>query len=85
MIEIETIVRRCLCSALRRPHEQADLLNMDDDLTYGYGLASLDRIVLMSAACLDAGVPLTDLDQDDIAGLRTPADIVHLLSAKAPT
>ncbi len=84
-MDIETIVRRCLCSALGRPHEQAALLNMDDDLTYGYGLASIDRIILMSAACRHAGVPLTLLDQDDLAGLRTPADIVHLLSVKAPS
>ena len=82
MVNIDLIVRRCLCSALRRPDEHASLLNMEDDLTSTYGLGSLDRIILMSTACREANVPLTALDQDDLARLQTPSDIVKLLSDK---
>jgi acyl carrier protein len=49
---------------------------------YGYGLASLDLIMLMTSVCSDAGVPLTRFDEEDIARLRTPSDIVNLLTTK---
>jgi acyl carrier protein len=82
---IETIVRQRLCKVLERPSDQSDTLNLDEDLTYGYGLGSLDLIMMMSSVCSDAGVPLTELSEDDIGRLRTPADIVGLLNSKMPS
>jgi acyl carrier protein len=82
--DIETIVRQRLCAVLERPAEQSASLNLEEDLSYGYGLGSLDLIMMMSSVCSDAGVPLTELSEDDIGRLRTPADIVSLLTSKMP-
>jgi len=80
---IETIVRDRLCQSLSKPAEEAASLDMKAALGDDFGLASLDLIMLMTAVCNEAGVPLTSLGEEDLARLRTPADIVSLLSAKA--
>jgi len=80
---IETIVRDRLCRTLEKPPAEADSLDLERALGDGYGLGSLDLVMLMTEVCAAVGVPLTALDENDIAGLRTPADIVGLLSAKA--
>jgi acyl carrier protein len=81
--EIEKIVRQRLSKAVN-DQDEGRSLNLDDELGDGYGLGSLDLIMLMSSVCSDAGVPLTELSEDDIARLRTPSDIVDLLTAKTP-
>lgn len=83
MSDIETIVRRSLCETLKRPPEQAGALDMGASLVYEYGLASLDLVVLMTAVCAAAAVPLTAFTEDDIAKVATPADIVNLLGEKS--
>lgn len=83
MKEIEKIVRQRLSKAVNGQDEGRGL-NLDDELGDGYGLGSLDLIMLMSSVCSDAGVPLTELSEDDIARLRTPSDIVELLTTKTP-
>ncbi|HEV7372765.1 hypothetical protein [Arenibaculum sp.] len=83
MKEIEKIVRQRLSKAVN-DQDEGRSLNLDDELGDGYGLGSLDLIMLMSSVCSDAGVPLTELSEDDIARLRTPSDIVDLLTAKTP-
>ncbi|MFL6624803.1 MAG: acyl carrier protein [Sulfurifustis sp.] len=84
MSHIETIVRESLCKTLKRPPSQAGELKLEESLAYAYGLTSLDLIMLMTAVCSTAGVPLTEFTEDDIAQVRTPADIVNLLRAKTP-
>lgn len=83
MKEIEKIVRQRLSKALDGQDDGTGL-NLDEDLGDGYGLSSLDLIMLMSSVCSEAGVPLTELGEDDIARLRTPMDIVDLLTSKTP-
>lgn len=84
MSNIETIVRLNICNSLQKPAEESGQLDMDASLVYEYGLGSLDLIMLMSAVCTEADVPLTELSEDDVAKLRTPADIVNLLTSKIP-
>ncbi|MEX3628171.1 MAG: acyl carrier protein [Burkholderia sp.] len=85
MSEIETIVRRHLGETAGRDSEAAATLPLEADLVYDLGLNSLDLIVLMSTVCESAGVPLTEFTEDDLAALRSGADIVKLLSSKAVT
>lgn len=82
MSPIETIVRQQLCKTLKRPPSQAGRLNLAESLVYGYGLTSLDLIMLMTAVCAEAGVPLTEFTEEDIAQVRTPSDIVNLLTGR---
>ncbi|KVN38568.1 hypothetical protein WJ63_00815 [Burkholderia pyrrocinia] len=84
MSDIETIVRHHLCEVVGRPESEAASLPLDDDLTYDFGLASLELIVLMSGVCETARVPLTEFGEDDLAKLRTGRDIVNLLATKVP-
>jgi hypothetical protein len=39
---------------------------------------------MMTSLCAQAGVDMTELDEDDIGRLNTAADIVALIAAKAP-
>lgn len=82
MTKLETIVGLNLAKTLKKPDEAATELDLDEDLMYGYGLTSLDMIMLMSNTCSDAGVPLTEFTEEDISRMRTPRDIVSLLSTK---
>jgi acyl carrier protein len=84
MSSIESIVRKHLCKSLKRSPEEEAALNLDDDLVYEYGLASLDRIVLMTSVCGEANVSLAEFGEDDIAQLRTPRGIIELLASKQP-
>ncbi|MCR6480870.1 hypothetical protein NU688_32265 [Variovorax sp. ZS18.2.2] len=80
---LEAIVRSNLTKALKQADNPAFQLDMDEDLTYGYGLTSLDMIMLMSSTCAEAGIPLTELAEDDIGKMKTPRDILVTLSTRA--
>ncbi len=82
MSNIEPAVREALSSTLRRPPADAPALDLALNLKFDYGLSSLDLIMMMSTVCAQTGVPLTAFDEDEIAGLETPGDIVRLLTSK---
>jgi acyl carrier protein len=82
MKSVESIVRENLCKSLKRSPEEAGKLNLDGDLVYDFGLASLDRIVLMTSVCGEAQVSLSEFGEDDIGRLRTPRGIIELLISK---
>lgn len=84
MSNVESIVRLNLRNSSPKWADEGSPLNMEGSLAHEYGLGSLDLIMLMSAVCREADVPLTELSEDDIARLRTPADIVGLLTSKIP-
>jgi acyl carrier protein len=79
---IEPAVREALSSTLKRPPADAPKLDLGLNLKFDYGLSSLDLIMMMSAVCNQTGVPLTAFDEDEIADLQTPGDIVQLLQSK---
>lgn len=82
MINIEQIVRENLCKSLRLPTEEAAKINLDHDLVFEFGLASLDKIVLMTSVCTEVDVALTEFDEDDLAKLQTPRGIINVLQSK---
>jgi acyl carrier protein len=82
MSDIEAMVRQALGETGVHAGQKFRRFVLTDDLRYGYGLTSLDLIMLLSALCEQAGIDLAKLDEDDIGGLHTPADIVNLLSTK---
>jgi acyl carrier protein len=83
MNNIEQIVRQALCGVLKRPESESQAIQLDSDLQYDYGLSSLELIMMMTSLCKEVGVALTDFNEDDLAGLRRPSDLVNLLTAKA--
>lgn len=78
----EGTVRDNLCRLLNRSPGEAQLLNLDADLVYDFGLTSLDMIMMMTSICESAGIALTEFGEEDLARLRTPRDVIDLLSAK---
>lgn len=78
----EAIVRENLGRLLNRSPAEAQSLDLDADLAYEFGLTSLDMILMMTSICESAGIALTEFGEEDLAGLRTPRNVVELLSAK---
>lgn len=82
MTKLDSIIKSNLAKTLKKKPDAAEQLNMDEDLMYGYGLTSLDMIMLMSSICNDAGISLTELAEDDLGKIRTTRDIEALLATK---
>lgn len=79
---LDSIIKSNLAKTLKKKPDAFERLNMDEDLMYGYGLTSLDMIMLMSSICNDAEISLTELAEDDLGKIRTTRDIEALLSTK---
>jgi aryl carrier-like protein len=79
---IPTIAARCLAKVLRLSPAQAESLDPDDDLFVGHGMTSLDMVLFMTSMCEACGVPLTRLDENDLAETKTLRDAAQLLTAK---
>lgn len=79
---LDSIIKSNLAKTLKKKPDAVEQLNMDEDLMYGYGLTSLDMIMLMSSICTDAEISLTELAEDDLGKIRTTRDIEALLATK---
>jgi hypothetical protein len=77
-IDIETAARQGLSAVLDVAAEDLDL-NLD--MTDGYGLTSLNKVLFLMAVCDDTDVPLTAFAEPDVARMRTLGDVVSALAA----
>ena len=82
MTPISAHTARCLARVLRFGAAQADALDADDDLFIAHGMTSLDMVLFMTAACEACGVPLTRLDENDLAAVKSLRDATRLLERK---
>jgi hypothetical protein len=79
--DIETAARQGLSVVLDIAAEELDL---SLDMTDGYGLTSLNKVLFLMAVCDDTEVPLTAFAEPDVARMRTLGDVVSALTdAKA--
>jgi acyl carrier protein len=62
------------------PAEEVDL---DTDLADDYGLTSLNKVLLLTLVCDDAGVDLGTFTEHDLAAMRTTGQIISALAAHA--
>ena len=81
-IDINSIVASAICVAMGRPKDRIDDIDLKLDLAYGYGLSSLDRIILMTTACQDAAIPLSEFGEEELAQALTGEQVVVLLYSK---
>lgn len=81
-MNINGIVAGAICAAMGRPKSQAGDIDLMVDLAYGYGLSSLDRIILMTTACQDAGIPLSEFGEEELAHALTGEQVAALLLSK---
>jgi hypothetical protein len=77
--DLESIVRDRVAQVLDdvAPGE----LDLDADLAYEYGLTSLNKVLLVTSVCDDAGVDLRHFTEQDLAGMRTATDMITALAA----
>jgi hypothetical protein len=57
-------------------------LELDADMVDRYGLTSLNKVVFLSSACTTTGVSLAAFTEQDLAELRTLADVAAALRAR---
>lgn len=76
--DLETLVRDRAARVLTdvAPGE----LDLGADLADEYGLTSLNKVLLVMSVCEDAGVDLGHFTEQDLAGMRTGADLVGALA-----
>jgi hypothetical protein len=80
--EIHSIVAGAICAAMGRPKTHAGEIDLKQDLAYGYGLSSLDRIILMTTACKDAAIPLSEFGEEELSSALTGEHVAALLMSK---
>ena len=73
---------RCLARVMRLQPAQAAALDADADLSTALGLTSLDRILFLTSVCEACGVPLTLLDDVDLAEATTLKKVEELIERK---
>lgn len=81
-MDINRIVAGAICAAMGRPKAQAGDIDLSVDLAYGYGLSSLDRIILMTTACQDAAIALSEFGEEELAQALTGEQVAALLLSK---
>jgi hypothetical protein len=59
-------------------------IDRDRDLTDGYGLTSLNRIVLLTSLCTRTGVPASAFTEADLAAMRTLDAVVRAFQQAGP-
>jgi acyl carrier protein len=76
--ELEAIVRGRVVDVLGdvTPEELDPTANLADE----YGLTSLNKVLLITSACDEAGIALSHFTEQDLAAMRTTDDIVAALA-----
>lgn len=82
MTSLHDTAVRCLARVLRLGPAQAAALDPDDDLALSHGMTSLDSVLFMTSLCEAVGVPLTRLDDNDLAAVKSLRDSVQLMARK---
>jgi hypothetical protein len=78
-LEIEAVARKDLARVLESDTDPADL-DPDLDMTDGYGLTSLNKVVFLMSVCEDTNVSLASFTESDVAGMRTLRDVIMALA-----
>ncbi|HEX6870668.1 MAG TPA: acyl carrier protein [Micromonosporaceae bacterium] len=60
----------------------ASELELGRDMADDYGLTSLNKVLLLTMVCEDAGVDLARFTEPDVAAMRTAGDVVAALAAR---
>lgn len=78
MSDIEATVQQCYRDLLGLPRRD-EPLDLGRRLIEDDALSSLQLITFVTTVCEDCGVPLTALTEQDIARMKTLADIISIL------
>lgn len=60
-----------------------DGIDLDEDLSDGYGLTSLNKVLFLTSLCEDTGVGLDRFTEQDVARMRTLRDVATALGPYA--
>jgi acyl carrier protein len=81
-LEIADTVRESLARVLASDLAPGDF-DLDRDMSNGYGLTSLNKVLFLMAVCDETGVGLSAFTEADVAAMRTLGDVVAALAAHA--
>ncbi len=76
---IEIAAREALARVLEPGTESADL-NLDDDMSEGLGLTSLNKVIFLMSVCDDTEVSLSAFTESDVAAMRTLREVINALT-----
>lgn len=76
---IEIAAREALARVLEPGTESADL-NLDDDMSEGLGLTSLNKVIFLMSVCDDTQVSLSAFTESDVAGMHTLREVITALT-----
>ncbi|ASW55616.1 acyl carrier protein [Plantactinospora sp. KBS50] len=80
--ELEGLVRERVAQVLA--DVPAGELELDADLADDYGLTSLNKVLLVTSLCDDAGVDVANFTEFDVAAMRTVAQLRDALAKHQP-
>lgn len=78
-IEIEDAAREGLVRVIDSPIEPADV-DPDLEMSEGYGLTSLNKVLFLMSLCDDTDVSLASFTEADVAAMRTLRDVVTAIA-----
>ncbi|MGD0553803.1 MAG: hypothetical protein ABSA93_02365 [Streptosporangiaceae bacterium] len=76
---VEIAAREALARVLEPGTESADL-DLDDDMSEGLGLTSLNKVIFLMSVCDDTQVSLSAFTESDVAGMRTLREVITALT-----
>lgn len=79
---VEAVVRDGLTQVLDCDIEPDDL-DLDLDMSEGYGLTSLKKVIFLMSVCDETRVSLSAFTEPDVAAMRTLRDVVVAVSGSA--
>jgi len=80
---IEKIARDDLVAVLTSELSPEDL-DPGLDMSDGYGLTSLNKVLFLMSVCGDTGVDLGAFTESDVAAMHTLGDVVEALGKHVP-
>jgi hypothetical protein len=76
---VEIAAREALARVLEPGTESAGL-DLDDDMSEGLGLTSLNKVIFLMSVCDDTQVSLSAFTESDVAGMRTLREVITALT-----
>ena len=79
-MDIETLVRGHVGRIVKPASLQPQDVSLDASLARDYAVSSMRMVLLMTALCEEAGIALSNFTDDDLGAIKTPGDLVSVLS-----
>jgi hypothetical protein len=80
---LEALARNKLSSSLTS-NVKPEQLTMDENMVDTWGLTSLNKVLFITTLCREADIELSQLTEEDLAGMHTLRDVIDILTPHLP-